>query len=57
MAQKKIVHTIIGKKNLYEIIGEGGTFYVYKTGTKIDGPYGDLRKAVEKAEKEAKKEG
>jgi hypothetical protein len=57
MADKKIVHTIIGKRNLYEIIREGSSFYVYRTGTKIDGPYSDLRRAVEKAEKETKKEG
>jgi hypothetical protein len=57
MAERKIMHTIFGKKNMFEIVRDGSSFYVYKTGTKIDGPYGDLRKAVDRAEKEAKREG
>lgn len=57
MADRKLMHTIIGKKNMYEVWLINGYFHVFRSGTKIDGGYTDLRKAVEKAEKEAKREG
>jgi hypothetical protein len=56
MAETKIIYTVIGKKNLYEVVKHGSSFYVHRSGTRIDGPYSDLRRACEKAQKEVDRE-
>lgn len=58
MSAKEVVETVYGKYSKFEITREGGgpltsaVFRIYKDGKYHDGPFHDLRDAVEAAEKE-----